>query len=676
MEDVHLSKEARFVDWLTSNHGYFPKLEFREDVQGCGSVYSSEDIAEDEVFLSIPFTPLVLTDTVARKQLPASVQSLDGRTALTLFLTQQVLLKHNGSGKESFYQPYLDMIPDRIHTALEFDDQDLEQLRGTNAFQNVKELKEKLRQKYEETMRVVGEDLKVEDGYTWEKFLWAETVLSSRAFPAHLFGGGVEGEIVLIPLGDTLNHKSRHKATWIKTPQGLEMSGSASSKGSQVFNNYGPKSNEELLVGYGFCIEDNLDDLVNIKTNFSRDPDQERKTEILKHVGVSEQTIHYLRHDSIPDQLLIAMRVMAMNPAEVDHCYELIEHYEQQLDQEQQEGEGDEEKNVEKKEKAIAAVLKPELQFLGIRNEFAMLDLLDMLLGVKLQGILEWDAGLSAPKNQAQEFARIYRRGQTQILEVCSDICRGMFSTLLQESCSAHLPTQQAVFFGAPIEQLKVRQQQQRPSHRRLTFGLQRRIESSSTYTTDYFKSKAAEEPRTMSDLKRDAVKQVLLTAREIMIENKDDLFGVALSSAFPDHGWGETTGEEEDEQDEEGAMTLQMEQDAILTCFLVFESEQPGQYQRFIDAAKKYDYSSQLDEDMMDDVEDLRQSLQETLEQVDSEVFDFQSKFTPHAFIWATGLLEALSLSLHIDGQRVTGVLAPRDAAVIDSGRSKRKHE
>jgi len=99
-----------------------------------------------------------------------------------------------------------------------------------------------------------------------------------------------------------------------------------------------------------------------------------------------------------------------------------------------------------------------------------------------------------------------------------------------------------------------------------------------------------------MSDLKREAVKQVLLTAREIMIEHKDDLFGVALSSAFPDHGWGETTWEEEDdqddEQDEEGEMVLDMEQDAILTCFLVFESEQPGQYRRFIDAAKKYDYS------------------------------------------------------------------------------------
>jgi len=156
---------------------------------------------------------------------------------------------------------------------------------------------------------------------------------------------------------------------------------------------------------------------VTIKTNFSRDPNQERKTAILKYVGVTEQTIHYLRQDdSIPDQLLVTMRVMAMNPSEADHCYELIEHYEQQLDQEQQEQqhqeeEGDEERNLEKKEKAIAAALKSELQFLGIRNEFAMLDLLDMLLHTKLQGILEWDAKLSAPKNQAQEFARIYRRG-------------------------------------------------------------------------------------------------------------------------------------------------------------------------------------------------------------------------------------------------------------------------
>ncbi|KAG0321301.1 hypothetical protein BGZ99_003980 [Dissophora globulifera] len=694
MEATSSSKQTRFTDWLTANNARFPKLEFRNDVQGSGSVYCTGDIAENEIFLTVPFTPLVITDTLAREQLPASVQSLDGRTALTLFLVQQVLMNVNaGTNGASFFQPYLDMVPERIHTALDFDDDDLEQLRGTNAFLTVKELKENLLQKYKDTMRVVGDDLRIEDGYSWERFLWAETVLSSRAFPAHLFGGGIEGEIVLIPLGgklDTLNHKSRQKATWIKTPQGLEMSGGAISKGDQIFNNYGPKSNEELLVGYGFCIEDNLDDLVVIKPNFSRDPDQERKTEILKHVGVTEQTIHYLRYgsitdqsDSIPDQLLVTMRVMAMNPAEAGHCCDLIHHYEHQLESEEDESEETQEARLKIAESAISVALRKELQFLGVRNEFAMLDLLDMLLNAKLQGILEWDSKLDAPKNQAQEFARIYRRGQRQILEAGSNICRGMFSALLQESCSASLPTQQAVFIGASIEsQLQPGQQPRRP----LGFGLQRRIESPEAYTTAYFNEKALKDTRTMSELKREAVRQVLLSARDIMIEHKTDQFGEALGYAFPNHRYDDNSSSEEDEDpqgdedDDEAAMTMQMERDAILTCFLVFESEYPGRFKKFITTAKEYDYSSQLDEDMMEDVEDLRQSLQETLEEVDPDVFDFSAKFTGQAFIWATGLIEALSLSFHIDGQRVEGVLALRDAEGDtdneDNGQRKRKHE
>ncbi|KAF8978341.1 hypothetical protein BGZ46_006577 [Entomortierella lignicola] len=170
------------------------------DTQGCGGVYCSKDIAEDEVFLFVPFTPLVMTETLAREQLPDSVQSLDGRTALILFLIQQSLLKD-----ASFFYPYLDMIPDKIYTALEFDDQDMEQLRGTNAFLTVKQLRNQLENKYKETMSTVDKELKQDDGYTWEKFLWAETVVSSRAFPAHLFGGGIDGEIVLIPLGGKIS---------------------------------------------------------------------------------------------------------------------------------------------------------------------------------------------------------------------------------------------------------------------------------------------------------------------------------------------------------------------------------------------------------------------------------------------------------------------------------------
>ncbi|KAF9575933.1 hypothetical protein EC968_000894 [Mortierella alpina] len=692
--DAPLSKQRRFVDWLAQHNASFQKLEFREDKEGCGSVYASTDIAEDEVFLTIPFSPLVLTDILARRALPRSAQFLDGRTALTLFLMQQALLKES-----AFFQPYLDMIPDKIHTALEFDDQDLEHLRGTNAYLTVKELQQKLMQKYTDTMRVVGSDLKEQDGYTWEKFLWAETVLSSRAFPAHLFGGGVEGEIVLIPLADTLNHKSRHKVTWIKTQRGLEMSGAAASNGDQLFNNYGPKHTEDtlridmtaesnptslkkgapsphfcssefspsfkfypnecvrpiaaVLTGYGFCIEDNKDDRVTLKTNFSRDPDQERKSAILKQLGMTDETIHYLQMDSVPELLLIAMRVMAMNPAEVDYYFNLMEQQEDDGTENEEDDQNVREQRLHEITRRTAQVLKKELQFVGLRNEFAMLDLVDLLLGAKARGIMDWDARLSAPQNQAQVFAHIYRRGQREILKSCAEITRGMFSVLLKESQSSNMNMEKAAFVGNGLQQGAY-------------VNAERRPESSDTYCDAYFKAKAHEEAKSMSELKRVAAQQVLLTAKSIMNDQREGVFGKALMSAFPGHGWGEQDEnvEEDEELDEETEMAIQMEQDAILTCFLIFESRYPDHFKRFITAAKKFDYTSQLDEDMRDDVQDLHQSLQDTLEATDPERFDFQSTFTVKAFLWATGLLETLSLSFHIDGALISGMLAPHDAA------------
>ncbi|KAF9143390.1 hypothetical protein BGX30_000544 [Mortierella sp. GBA39] len=655
------SKQTRFIDWLTANGASFPKLEFREDADGCGSVYASADIAEDEVFLTLPFERIVITDALARNHLPlspASAQLLDSRTAISLFLVQQQAgaatasqssdnqeekgsSDSSSSAAGSFYKPYLDMVPDRIHTALEFDDQDMEHLRGTNAYLVVKELKETLRAKYDKTMEVVGGELTAEQGYTWERFLWAETVVSSRTFPARLFGHQVENGIVLIPLADSMNHKSRHKATWIKTPDGLQMSSAATKKGDQIFNNYGPKGN--------------ADDMVTLKTNFSRDPDQERKTEILKYLGVTADTVHYLRRNMIPEQLLATMRVMAMNPVEATRCYATIQDY----DQEGEDGEDDaaREQRLENTNLVIKTTLSSELQFVGLRNEFAMLDLMDMLLGTKLQGIVEWDQKLNPPQNSAQEFIKFYRQGQKEVLESCAELCRGMFSVLLKESSVVELPMEQAVFGGASAQGQES--------------NTQKRLEPSASYITERFKEAALQETKSMSDLKREAVQQVLLNAEGIMIEHKDELFGEAFSTAFPDHGWGEKLSDDLDEEEE---MAVQMEQDAIVTCFLIFQTQQPERLGRFITAAKEFDYSSQLDEDMKDDVEDLRQSLQETLEDIDPEKFDFTNIFTLEAFLWATGLLEALSLSLHIDGELVSGILAPRDPQVVDGGRQKRK--
>lgn len=154
--------------------------------------------------------------------------------------------------------------------------------------------------------------------------------------------------------------------------------------------------------------------MVTLKSNFTRDPDQDRKTAILKRVGVTDKTIHYLGQGGrIPHPLLATMRVMAMNPTEVEQYYSWMEDEEQEIihgELKEQQGE--------------YSPLKEELQFVNLRNELAMLDLMDLLLSSKEKMIREWEAKLAEPRNEAQEFAQIYRQGTCTAMYFCLFVLR------------------------------------------------------------------------------------------------------------------------------------------------------------------------------------------------------------------------------------------------------------
>lgn len=104
---------------------------------------------------------------------------------------------------------------------------------------------------------------------TWELYLWAAGMLSSRAFPDKLlrgrddcstmtgsaltyFSGGVRtnaenSKPALFPLLDILNHKPRTKITWVMNERGVGFTNEEEVlyEGAEVFNNYGPKPNEQ-----------------------------------------------------------------------------------------------------------------------------------------------------------------------------------------------------------------------------------------------------------------------------------------------------------------------------------------------------------------------------------------------------------------------------------------------
>lgn len=113
-----------------------------------------------------------------------------------------------------------------------------------------------------------------------EYYLTAATYLSSRAFPSSLLSPtptlvhSDSTQPILIPGVDALNHARGQPVSWSVTiPDAKDEAVSRKStislivhrptaEGEELFNNYGPKPNSELILGYGFSMPNNPDDTI------------------------------------------------------------------------------------------------------------------------------------------------------------------------------------------------------------------------------------------------------------------------------------------------------------------------------------------------------------------------------------------------------------------------------
>jgi len=99
-------------------------------------------------------------------------------------------------------------------------------------------------------------------GGSREQVFWARKAISSRCFPArpgHPFP-------MMIPVVDSLNHSINAKPYWSWTDTHFVFgTDDYVQPGDEVFGNYGPKSNEELLLGYGFALPNNPNNYVSVR---------------------------------------------------------------------------------------------------------------------------------------------------------------------------------------------------------------------------------------------------------------------------------------------------------------------------------------------------------------------------------------------------------------------------
>lgn len=150
-------------------------------------------------------------------------------------------------------------------------------------------------------------------------FKHALTMITSRAFPSKLIGDDANTPM-LVPLWDIGNHRPRSAVLWIDTAYAktdsiaMKVPGGAK-RGSEVFNNYGAKPTNELLLAYGFAVE-NLDyDVVPFKVGAGMSLSASKKSMLgkwgLLDADESLKTFNLSMGQSVPRGLKFLMRILA-----------------------------------------------------------------------------------------------------------------------------------------------------------------------------------------------------------------------------------------------------------------------------------------------------------------------------------------------------------------------------
>lgn len=225
---------------------------------------------------------------------------------------------------------------------------------------------------------------------------------------------------VLFPIQDVPNTSHQSHVDWTFDPGRFSIAvGDYIEAGEQVFNNYGSKGNDELLIGYGFCVQDNPHD--SIILTLKPPPQDLQKTLRSTHSGYfttsgewnSEHVTFRLKQ---PMDMPSGKQIfIALPEALLDLLICILRHerglpfkvYDRPLEYVLEDNEG-----------------RRFLPFLAKMIVTSLAPKLAKIQTVELP---------TEPQSHKQRFASIYRRGQSRIMESTINALRGYTRSLLKK---------------------------------------------------------------------------------------------------------------------------------------------------------------------------------------------------------------------------------------------------
>jgi len=286
------------------------------EISGRG-IIARKEIGQGVAIVRVP-SSIVMTKEAAQRVLGRSVipDSLNEYLALAMLLMHERAL-----GDASFWGPYIDLLPttDDVGQTWTWSEDDMAMLTGSNLIDATASLRDKIRREHEMiTTELVEPNGLDPAAFAFEHFEWAMSMLLSRAIDLREVG-----ELALVPYADLLNHSPYaqsyfyyEKIPLSKQREVVLYSDRSYARNDQVLISYGQKSNAELLLLYGFVVDRNLFDEVDIRVALdSSDARYDEKVAFLKSQRLQPAMAFPLLIDRYSSELMQFLRLACVTPS-------------------------------------------------------------------------------------------------------------------------------------------------------------------------------------------------------------------------------------------------------------------------------------------------------------------------------------------------------------------------
>eukprot|EP00960_Hanusia_phi_P007009 199883-Hanusia_phi.AAC.1 len=282
-----VSKIEAFEKWIRSQKLAVNKLEVKSIPGFRMGTVATDDIAEGELYIAIPDHMLMGPERVGPgSRLDKKLMKITKNQGISIQDQRRLLSEKNrvlmyfllqmyNPKTESFWKPYFDIMPANLSSPIFWNEDELQELVGSEVPRMARIEKRRLRAIYDELReKIFKHDRKTfaKHAFTLKNWLWANGLYDSRVIQLNRQTG--HGNVpTFIPLIDMVNCIESQDKTFIQYDQKLRaavmFADRAVSRGVQVFESYGNKSNYEYLLYNGFVMQDNPNDCVYMSFPYS-----------------------------------------------------------------------------------------------------------------------------------------------------------------------------------------------------------------------------------------------------------------------------------------------------------------------------------------------------------------------------------------------------------------------